>query len=153
MVRELLRRLGAAKTSLIITVVSILCSVFLYMIIYNVVGGVTAVGIFVSIIIPAIVTPLLSYFLLRLLIKLDLAEEALAEVNNELELRVRQRTAELVKANEELLAEITERKRAEEQLRRTNEELKNLVYFVSHDLKSPIMTIQGFAPHWWPERS
>ena len=41
--------------------------------------------------------------------------------------------------------DITEQKRAEEQLRKINEELKNFVHVVSHDLKAPIISIQGFS--------
>ncbi len=45
------------------------------------------------------------------------AEEALRKAHDELEKRVAERTAEVVKANEELRLEIADRKRAEEELR------------------------------------
>jgi PAS domain S-box-containing protein len=45
----------------------------------------------------------------------------------------------------ESFLDITERKRAEEELRKINEELKNFVHVVSHDLKTPIISIQGFS--------
>ena len=41
--------------------------------------------------------------------------------------------------------DITEQKRVEEELRRKNEELENFVYTVSHELKSPIITLEGFV--------
>ncbi len=41
--------------------------------------------------------------------------------------------------------DITEREKLTEELRKKNEELENFVYFVSHDLKSPIVSLQGFA--------
>jgi PAS domain S-box-containing protein len=41
--------------------------------------------------------------------------------------------------------DITEQKRAEEELRKINEELKDFVHVVSHDLKTPIISIQGFC--------
>ena len=41
--------------------------------------------------------------------------------------------------------DITEQKQAEEELRKINEDLKNFVHIVSHDLKTPIISIQGFS--------
>jgi PAS domain S-box-containing protein len=41
--------------------------------------------------------------------------------------------------------DITERKAAEEELRKINEELKRFAHVVSHDLKAPITHIQGFS--------
>lgn len=52
------------------------------------------------------------------------AEEALQKAHDELEIRVKNRTAELAKANEELRSEITERKQAEEALRQSEEQIK-----------------------------
>lgn len=43
------------------------------------------------------------------------------------------------------VVDITEQKRAEAELRKTNEELKNFVSVVSHDLKTPVIAIHGFA--------
>ncbi len=43
------------------------------------------------------------------------------------------------------IVDISQQKRAEEELRKTNEELKNFVNVVSHDLKTPIIAIQGFS--------
>ena len=117
MIRKLLRILGAVKTSLMITAVSILSSALLYIIISIFLARITVTGVLMSIILPAIVAPFVSYFFVRLLLQLDLAERAMARINDELELRVKKRTAELVKANEALQAEIAERKRAEEALK------------------------------------
>ena len=54
------------------------------------------------------------------------AEEALQRAHDELELRVEERTAELAKANEELQAEIAERKHTAEALRESEERYKTL---------------------------
>lgn len=43
------------------------------------------------------------------------------------------------------VVDITEQRRAEEKLRKVNEELKNFIRVVSHDLKTPIISIQGFS--------
>ena len=55
------------------------------------------------------------------------AEEALQEAHNGLERRVAERTAELAKANEELLREIEERRRAEESLRLSEKQTRLLL--------------------------
>lgn len=53
-------------------------------------------------------------------------EEALNRAKQELELRVEQRTEELQRANEELRTEVTERRRVEEQLRNSLDQLRAL---------------------------
>ena len=53
-------------------------------------------------------------------------EEALRNAHSELERRVKERTVELVKANEELKAEIEDRKRVELELREALSEIKQL---------------------------
>ncbi len=59
------------------------------------------------------------------------SEWKLRQSHERLEAEVRERTAELVKANEELA--------------RSNADLKDFAHVVSHDLKGPLHTIQGFA--------
>jgi PAS domain S-box-containing protein len=56
-----------------------------------------------------------------------LAEEALATARNELETRVKERTSELAKANEELVQEIDERKQAEESLASSERKYRQLI--------------------------
>ncbi|MBP2628556.1 MAG: hypothetical protein H6Q68_3267 [Firmicutes bacterium] len=81
--------------------------------------------------------------LLRVTARQKRAEEALKHAHDDLELKVEQRTQELFDANEELTAmneelqnvnqeleeEITERKRAEEQLTRKTEDIWHMAYF------------------------
>jgi PAS domain S-box-containing protein len=55
------------------------------------------------------------------------AQEALRKAHDELEMRVRKRTKELSKANEELRIEIAERNRAEEALRDSEQQLNSII--------------------------
>lgn len=59
------------------------------------------------------------------------AEEMLRRLNDELESRVRERTAELEGANRDLAQK--------------NAENEMFVYSVSHDLRSPLVNLQGFS--------
>ncbi len=76
------------------------------------------------------------------------AEQELKRARDELEIRVRERTAELSRANAELQSEIAERKRAEESLQRraqelarSNADLEQFAYSASHDLQEPIRNV------------
>lgn len=43
------------------------------------------------------------------------------------------------------MVDVTEQKRTEEQLKKTNKELKHFIHVVSHDLKTPVISICGFS--------
>jgi PAS domain S-box-containing protein len=43
------------------------------------------------------------------------------------------------------IVDISRQKHAEEELQKINEELKNFVHVVSHDLRTPIISVQGFS--------
>ena len=59
------------------------------------------------------------------------AEHNLQQAHDKLEVRVRERTAELAEANKELA--------------KKNEEVEAFVYIVSHDLRAPLVNLQGFS--------
>ncbi len=67
-----------------------------------------------------------TYVVITDISELKQAEDALQRAHNQLEQRVRERTAELSAANKALSAEIAERSQAEEKLKRSSEELSNL---------------------------
>jgi PAS domain S-box-containing protein len=67
-----------------------------------------------------------------------IAEQSLAQLNNELETRVQERTVQLEQVNK-LLFGVTE------QLRKSNQELEQFAYIASHDLKAPLRAISNLS--------
>ena len=76
MIRKLLRKLGAARSALIVTAFTISFSVSLYTIIGVVLNQFAVIGIVMAVTVPAIVAPLVSYYLLQVSFKLEMAEQA-----------------------------------------------------------------------------
>ena len=74
-----------------------------------------------------------------------LAEEGLRKARDELEQRVQERTADLIKASMELEARAAELAKKTEDLTRSNSELEQFAYVASHDLQEPLRMISSYV--------
>jgi signal transduction histidine kinase len=84
--------------------------------------------------------------------ELSAANAELQKARDELEIRVMARTQELNKTNSRLRQEVDDRRRAESEKERLaltlyekKKELEQMIYVTSHDLRSPLVNIQGFS--------
>ncbi len=75
---------------------------------------------------------------------LSIAMEEVRSQRDRLEELVQQRTGKLLMANEQLKAEIVEREQLEHELRLKNDANRQFTYMISHDLKSPLVTVNNF---------
>ena len=73
------------------------------------------------------------------------ANEALRRAHDELQVRIEERTKELAAQNLQLINEIREREKIEEELQKTSEKIKIFAYSIAHDLKNPAISISGLA--------
>jgi PAS domain S-box-containing protein len=83
----------------------------------------------------------------REIVERQRAQEALQNTKQNLELRVRQRTAELTNANQVLLVEVAQRKQTEEELRRTEERFRLLIESVQ-DYAIFMLSPDGIVTSW-----
>jgi signal transduction histidine kinase len=77
-------------------------------------------------------------------INLEATQKALKKMNDELEIKIRERTREIESKNKEL-------EEKNQQFAMVNSDLNNFVYTASHDLKAPISNIEGLVAALTPE--
>lgn len=73
------------------------------------------------------------------------SEEKLRSLNETLETRVRERTAEVARANDDLRTTNVALEKRTIELAQRSEEVEAFVYSVSHDLRAPLVNTQGFS--------
>ena len=69
---------------------------------------------------------------------IETQNQRLQNINRELDAKVKEKTADLVKANEEL-------DKANKSLVRVNDELDNFIYKTSHDIRGPLASLKGIC--------
>jgi two-component system, sensor histidine kinase and response regulator len=77
--------------------------------------------------------------------ELESAHDSLRKLNEQLEMRVEERTQELLKSKQRLNEANVELQVKNKQLIKTNSDLDNFIYTASHDLKAPISNIEGLV--------
>lgn len=69
--------------------------------------------------------------------------DELRKINLELDKKISDRITELWETNRHLRAEIEEARKTDDELKLKNEELNHFVYRVAHDLRAPIISVEG----------
>jgi two-component sensor histidine kinase len=131
MIEKLVRRFGAVRATIILTLITIVISVLIYLPSAIKLGGPAYIGFVFAILTPIILTPSIMYSQLRWLRKLNQAKEALAQANTDLEFRVQERTTKLSEMNKTLISEIEVRRLTETASRQHAQTLSRTNTFIT----------------------